>query len=59
MKNIKQMSVSAMLLLASTNALAHSGHEAIGDILHIEYLVAALIVSAIAFTAWKKIKQRR
>ena len=58
MKNIKQMSISAMLLLASTNALAHSGHEAIGDILHIEYLVA-LIVSAIAFTAWKKIKQRR
>jgi hypothetical protein len=29
MKNIKQMSVSMMLLLASTNALAHSGHEAI------------------------------
>ncbi|UQG55002.1 MULTISPECIES: hypothetical protein [unclassified Marinobacter] len=58
MKNIKKMSISAVLLLASTNALAHSGHEAIGDVLHIEYLVAAVIVSAIAFTAWKKIKQR-
>jgi hypothetical protein len=58
MKNIKQMSISAVLLLASTNALAHSGHEAIGDVLHIEYLVAAGIVSAIAFTAWRKIKQR-
>jgi hypothetical protein len=59
MKSIKKMSTSAVLLLASTNALAHSGHETIGDILHIEYLVAAVIVSAIAFTAWPKIKQRR
>ena len=53
------MDISAVPLLASTNALAHSGHEAIGDVLHIEYLVAAVIVSAIAFTAWKKIKPRR
>ena len=53
------MSVSAGLLLASTNVLAHPGHEAIGDVLHVEYLFAAGIVGAIAFMAWKKIKQRR
>jgi hypothetical protein len=59
MKSIKKISISVGLLLASTNTLAHSGHEAIGDVLHIEYLVAAGIVSAIAITAWRKIKQRR
>lgn len=58
MKNIKQMSVSAGFLLASANVLAHSGHEAIGDVLHIEYLVAAGIVSAIALAVWKKSRQR-
>ncbi|PFG53353.1 hypothetical protein ATG98_2453 [Marinobacter sp. LV10R520-4] len=58
MKNIKKMSISAVLLLASTNALAHSSHEAIGDVLHIEYLVAAVIVSAIALAVWKKSRQR-
>jgi len=58
MKNIKKMSISAVLLLASTNALAHSGHEAIGEVLHIEYLVAVGIVSAIALAVWKKSRQR-
>jgi hypothetical protein len=59
MKNVKQMSVGAGLLLASANVLAHSGHETIGDVLHVEYLFAVGIVGAIAFTAWRKIKQRR
>jgi hypothetical protein len=54
----QKISISAGFLLASTNVLAHPGHEAIGDILHVEYLFAAGLVGAIAFMAWNKIKQR-
>ena len=51
--------IAAALMTASTTALAHPGHEAIGDVLHVEYLFAAGIVVAAAFSAWKVIKQRR
>jgi hypothetical protein len=59
MKRIQKTGASVGLLLASANVLAHSGHEAIGDVLHVEYLFAVGIVGVIAFTAWRKIKQRR
>jgi hypothetical protein len=51
--------LAAALLSASATALAHPGHEAIGDVLHVEYIFAAGIVVAAAFSAWKAIKQRR
>ncbi len=56
MKKIQKISASVGLLVASTNVLAHSGHEAIGDVLHVEYLFAAGIVGAIVLMAWKKVK---
>lgn len=59
MKMIQKISASVGLLVASTNLLAHSGHEAIGDVLHVEYLFAAGIVGAIGLMAWKKVKDRR
>jgi hypothetical protein len=59
MKRIQKISTSVGLLLASANVLAHSGHEAIGDVLHVEYLFAVGIVGAIALMAWKKVKGRR
>jgi hypothetical protein len=45
--------------MASANVLAHSGHEAIGDVLHVEYLFSAGIVGAIVVMAWKKVTERR
>jgi hypothetical protein len=38
--------------------LAHPGHEAIGDVLHVEYLFAVGIVGAIGLSVWKRVKQR-
>jgi hypothetical protein len=58
MKRLQKISASVGLLVASANVLAHSGHEAIGDVLHVEYLFAAGIVIAIAVSAWRKVKQR-
>ena len=59
MKKFKNLSLTVALMSASKTALAHPGHEAIGDGLHVEYLFAAGIVVAAAFLAWKVIKQRR
>ena len=59
MKRTQKISASVGLLVASTNALAHSGHEAIGDVLHVEYLFAVGLVGAIVLLAWKKVKKRR
>jgi len=59
MKQSKEVSLTAALLSASTTALAHPGHEAIGDVLHVEHLFAAGIVVAAALSAWKAIKQLR
>ncbi|MDI9244589.1 DUF6732 family protein [Marinobacter sp. CHS3-4] len=59
MKLLKKVSLTAALISTSTTALAHPGHEAIGDVLHVEYLFAAGIVLAAAYSAWKTMKQRR
>lgn len=59
MKRMKNVSLSAALMTASSTAMAHPGHEAIGDVLHVEYLFAVGIVVAAAYSAWKVIKQRR
>ncbi|MDP4531692.1 hypothetical protein Q9252_06015 [Marinobacter salarius] len=59
MKRMKNFSASAALMTASSSVLAHPGHEAIGDVLHVEYLVAVGVVVAAAFSAWKVIKSRR
>ncbi|MEX2474469.1 hypothetical protein [Marinobacter sp.] len=58
MKRIQKNGAGVGLLVASTNVLAHSGHEAIGDMLHIEDLFAAGIVGAIVLMAWKKVKSQ-
>lgn len=59
MKRMRKVSLSAALMAASTSVLAHPGHEAIGDVLHVEYLFALGIVVAAALSAWKVIKARR
>ncbi len=59
MKRMKNFSLSAALMAASSSVLAHPGHEAIGDVLHVEYLFAVGIVVAVALSAWKVIKQRQ
>ena len=58
MKRLQKISASVGLLVASANVLAHSGHEAIGDVLHVEYLFAVGIVGAIGLRVWKRVKQR-
>jgi len=58
MKMIQKISVSVGLLVACANVLAHPGHEAIGDVLHVEYLFAVAIVGAIALMGWRKVKER-
>jgi len=59
MKLRNQLALTASMILASGAAWGHPGHEAIGDVLHIEYLVAVGIVCAVARTAWRKAKHRR
>jgi len=53
MKTFKNFSMTAALLAASTTALAHPGHEAIGDVLHVEYLFTAITAATIALGLWK------
>lgn len=45
MKLRNQLAFTASLILASGAAWGHPGHEAIGDVLHIEYLVAGAVVA--------------
>lgn len=59
MNQIKNFSLTAALMAVSATALAHPGHEAIGNVLHVEYLFAVGIVVAAALSAWKVFKQRR
>jgi hypothetical protein len=59
MKMIQMISASLLLLVASANVLAHPGHAAIGDVLHVEYLFAAVIVGAIALITRNRVKERR
>lgn len=48
MKLRNQLALTASLILASGAAWGHPGHEAIGDVLHIEYLVAGAAAVATA-----------
>ena len=57
MKLHNQLALTASLILASGAAWGHPGHEAIGDVLHIEYLVAGAAASAVAFWALLRRKQ--
>lgn len=57
MKLCNQLGLTASLILASGAAWGHPGHEAIGDVLHIEYLVAAGAASAVAFWALLRCKR--
>lgn len=59
MRQFKKFSLTTALMAASTTVIAHPGHEAIGDVLHVEYLFALGIAVAVALSAWKVIKQRR
>ena len=47
MKLASRLTLTAGLILASGVAWGHSGHEAIGDVLHVEYLLAACASVAI------------
>ncbi|MEQ8182761.1 hypothetical protein [Marinobacter salarius] len=59
MKELKRFSLTAVLLSASTAAFAHPGHEAIGDLLHVEHLFAAGILIVAVLSTWKVKKRRR
>ncbi|WP_150910486.1 hypothetical protein [Marinobacter halotolerans] len=59
MKQLKKVGLTAALLSATTTALAHPGHEAIGDVLHVEYLFAAGIAVALCLTVWKRAKKKQ
>jgi len=48
MKLRNQLAVAAGLIFASGAAWGHPGHEAIGDVLHIEYLFAVGAVGIVA-----------
>lgn len=48
MKLGSQLAITTSLFLASGTAWGHPGHEAIGDVLHIEYLVAVAATVATA-----------
>lgn len=56
MKLRNQLALIASLILASGAAWGHPGHEAIGNVLHIEYLVvgAAAVVTAVYGVVWCK-----
>jgi predicted MFS family arabinose efflux permease len=60
MKMIKKISGSSVMFFSSANLLAHPGHEAIGDVLHIEYLFAVGIIAGaiVLLMAWKRVKER-
>ncbi len=57
MKLRNQLALTASLILASGAAWGHPGHEAIGDVLHIEYLVAG--AAAVATAVYGLIRQKR
>ena len=59
MKRMKNYGLSAALMSTSASVLAHAGHEAIGDVLHVEYLFAVGVVVVAGLSAWEVIKQRR
>lgn len=56
MKLRNQIALTASLILASGAAWGHPGHEAIGDVLHIEYLVAG--GAAVATTVYGLVRNK-
>lgn len=59
MKLHNQLALTASLILASGAAWGHPGHEAIGDVLHIEYLLAAGAAAGMAVFGLIRRKHRR
>ncbi|AHI28226.1 hypothetical protein [Marinobacter similis] len=57
MKLRNQLTLTASLMLAAGAAWGHPGHEAIGDVLHIEYLVAG--AAAVATAVYAKVRLKR
>ncbi len=57
MKLANRLTLTASLILASGLAWGHSGHEAIGDVLHIEYLLAAGAAVAVGIYALMRHKR--
>ncbi len=57
MKLRNQLALTASLIFASGAAWGHPGHEAIGDVLHIEYLVAA--GAAVSIAVYGMMNRRR
>lgn len=57
MKLSNQLALTASLILATGAVWGHPGHAAIGDVLHIEYLVAG--AAAVATAAYGVIRHRR
>ncbi|WP_203299788.1 hypothetical protein [Marinobacter sediminum] len=57
MKLRNQLALTASLILASGAAWGHPGHEAVGDVLHIEYLVAG--ASAVAVGIFALMRRKR
>ncbi|WP_152205082.1 hypothetical protein [Marinobacter changyiensis] len=57
MKISNRLTLTACLILISGAAWGHSGHEAIGDVLHIEYLLAAGAAIAVGIYALMRHKK--
>lgn len=57
MKLSNRLILTASLLLISGAAFGHTGHEAIGDVLHIEYLLAAGAAVAVGVFALMRHKR--
>lgn len=52
-----KMTLTASLLLISSAAFGHAGHEALGDGVHIEYFVAAGAAAAVGIVALMRHKR--
>ncbi len=57
MKAITRVLMATGLMVTATAASAHSGHEAIGDGLHIEYLFAIGAVGIVVVYAFTRAKR--
>lgn len=57
MKLTNRLTVTTGLLLVSGVALGHAGHEALGDGVHIEYLLAAGVAAAVRLFALMRHKR--
>ncbi|MBD3658651.1 MULTISPECIES: hypothetical protein [Marinobacter] len=57
MKLRNQLTLTASLLLVSGVTWGHAGHEALGDGVHIEYLLAAGVAAAVGLFALMRHKR--